>query len=96
MKAFGLFLLRAYLAATAALRGDDERLSFSKLITIAVLVRGEHINPVVAIAVLAASFGVKAFMAYLERSTFKLESTVSETIKREIQERRNGEYEVTK
>lgn len=87
--------LRAYLAATAALRGADNRLSFSKLVVVTVLARGAALNPLVAVACLAASFGVRAFMAYLSRSTFTLASTHSESVSRQIIERRNGEFEAT-
>ena len=62
-------MIAKWLCNTLDLGGRDGRLSFSKLMAVAVLCAGtfSELSAVLGVALLAASFGVKAFLAFLSR-----------------------------
>lgn len=94
-----------YVFATYALRGRDGHLSFSKLILVACLVMrwSGRASTTDAALFIAASYGFKGLVAFLQRASFSATSiethtesrSVTETIERkEIAARRaNGEFE---
>lgn len=88
-------LARAYLIFVESIDigGADRRASFSKLVLIAVLVLGTFYKlPVVlGIACIAASFGVKTFLAFLNRGTFNASAHTSVHISKAIAARRTDD-----
>ncbi len=68
------------LAAALGLTGADGHLSFSKMVTVTVLVLSYLTGTFslgIAIAALTASFGVKAWLAFLARNTFTASTTTT-------------------
>jgi hypothetical protein len=79
------------------LRGDDGRLSFSKMVTASIMVASIMTGTFglgIAVAALSASFGVKVFLAFIARHTSSSNEQVTinaaEVIK-EIRARRDEE-----
>lgn len=71
------------LAAFLGLTGPDGHLSFSKMVTLTVLALSYVTGTFglgIAIAALSASFGVKAWLAFLQRNTFTASATTATTI----------------
>ena len=80
------------LAAWCDMTGKDGRLSFSKWVTLVVLVCATFwkLDAVIAIGVIAAAFGIKAFLAFVNRGTFNASSSVVRTqMETIIRERRD-------